>query len=395
MALLDRADRQGDQRGAEEEEGCELREQRGRALRPDVDRPAHADVVRGREELRQPAEDERHVADREDKAGELHERDAEEHGLLHGLGGCRRGGREDEPERQRDEHVEGRDGDEEERAALRPDTEDEPGDDHHQHDVEREHTAERQNLAEEDLDRGGGRHLELLEGAGEPLVHDGHRGDEGGEEREHEPEGAGDHERLAVEARIEEHARRDRHPLPGGGSVPRGRPGRERRSAGGDDAPERRLGVAGEHRLAAVVDHLDLGRRTACRRLPAPAVEVGRDDERHPHLPGHEGARDALARGDAPDADGAGGGDVLDQAPARGRGARVEHGERQLFDVGGEHVAEDEERGDRHQDECGDGEGVAEGRAHLALNERPEPPQAHPRASVPASTRRKTSFMAG
>src|SRR5439155_709183 len=64
-------------------------------------------------------------------------------------------------------------------------------------------------LAEEDLERGGGRHLELLEGAGQPLVDDGNGGDERGEEGEHEAEGAGDHEPRAVERRVEERARDD------------------------------------------------------------------------------------------------------------------------------------------------------------------------------------------
>src|SRR6266705_2817824 len=42
-----------------------------------------------------------------------------------------------------------------------------------------------------------------------------------------------------------------------------------------EEAPDERLGVAGERRLAPVVDHLHLGRLAAVQV----AVEVGRDDE--------------------------------------------------------------------------------------------------------------------
>src|SRR5207247_7975534 len=60
---------------------------------------------------------------------------------------------------------------------------------------------------EQDLGRGRRRHLELVEGAGQALVHDRDGGDDRGEKGEHEAEGAGHHEGLALEARVEERAR--------------------------------------------------------------------------------------------------------------------------------------------------------------------------------------------
>src|SRR5437773_11942027 len=83
-------------------------------------------------------------------------------------------------------------------------------------------TAEREELPEQDLARGRRRHLELVEGAGQALVHDRDGGDDRGEEGEHEAEGAGHHEGLALEARVEERARDDLDPA------------RRRRGGGGD-----------------------------------------------------------------------------------------------------------------------------------------------------------------
>src|SRR5690348_15342320 len=102
---LDRAQRERDQRGAGDRQDRELLQHRMRPPRADEDRPAHRHVERRREELRDPADDALHVAHREREARELHERDAEEHRLLHRLRG-RRGGRgEDQPEGERDEDV--------------------------------------------------------------------------------------------------------------------------------------------------------------------------------------------------------------------------------------------------------------------------------------------------
>src|SRR5213596_2499549 len=86
---------------------------------------------------------------------------------------------------------------------------------------------------------------------------------------------------------------------------------------------------------------------------------------------------------------------VGDQAAAGCRPARVVHAEREVLHVGREHEPEEDESDERHGDEDGHREGVAQRGAHLAQEERAEPPPAHRAAPASASTRRKTSVIAG
>src|SRR5439155_12946454 len=87
--------------------------------------------------------------------------------------------------------------------------------------------------------------------------------------------------------------------------------------------------------------------------------------------------------------------EVRDQAAAGRRRARVVHAERQVLHVGREHEPEEDQGDERHGDQDGHREGVAQGGAHLAQDERAESPPAHRAAPASASTRRKTSVIAG
>src|SRR6266481_4871977 len=351
-ARSDRAQGERHEHHAQEREHGELPRERLGPRGAEIDGAAHADVVRGGEDLGEPAEDERHVAGREREAGELDERDAEQHRLLHRLGGRARGGREVEAEGERREDVARGDGDEEKRVPLRPDPEHEAGDQHHDDDVEREHRPEREELPEQDLGRGRRRHLELVEGAGQALVHDRDGGDDRGQEGEHEAEGAGHHEGLALEAWVEERARDHLDP------ARRRRGGRgEAGAAAREEAPDERFGVAGERRLAPVVDHLHLGRLAAVQV----AVEVGRDDERDADRARDQRVLEGAARRVRARVEGPARAEVRDQAAAGRRRARVVHAERQVLHVGREHEPEEDQGDERHGDEDGHREGVAQG----------------------------------
>src|SRR5262249_24287616 len=71
-SCLDGAERDGDQDDAGDREDRDLGQDRDRSGGADVDRAAHGNVVGGREDGRDPADDRRHVAHREREAGELH-----------------------------------------------------------------------------------------------------------------------------------------------------------------------------------------------------------------------------------------------------------------------------------------------------------------------------------
>src|SRR5216117_3952998 len=86
---------------------------------------------------------------------------------------------------------------------------------------------------------------------------------------------------------------------------------------------------------------------------------------------------------------------IVPATSACSRRARVVHAERQVLHVGREHEPEEDQGDERHGDEDGHREGVAQGGAHLAQDERAEPAPAHRAAPASASTRRKTSVIAG
>src|SRR5207245_7273267 len=71
------------------------------------------------------------------------------------------------------------------------------------------------------------------------------------------------------------------------------------------------------------------------------------------------------------------------------------HAERQVLHVGRENEPEEDQGDERHGDEDGHREGAAQGGTHRAEHERAEPPPAHRAAPASASTRRKTSVIAG
>ena len=257
-----------------------------------------------------------------------------------------------------------------------------PRDDDHQHHVDREHGAERQQLAEQDLERRGGRQLELVEGARQALVHDRDRGDQHGEEREHEAEGARDHERPARELRVEERLRDD-FDAAGALAAPRARrAGRAPRCA--RRSPSRsRAGTRRRCRRA---------RSRRRRRAPAPrargaprarANALWRSGGRISAVlmrPATSAASSASRVGYATRIEGAARREIRDEAPAHRAAARVVDAEAHVLDVGREHRREGEQRDERHGDQRDHRERIAQRRAHLADDERAQAPERSSRA---------------
>ena len=160
------------------------------------------------------------------------------------------------------------------------------------------------------------------------------------------------------------------------------------------------LGVAGEHRLAAVVDHLHLGRRPAARgprrasRSKSGGMTIAALDLAR--RPARGRARSRVANGarrrrcPAPRARRPGGGSPAVSLASRTPSAQVLH-------LGREDEAEERAaRRAARRSRIVTRERVAQRRAHLADEQRPEPPPAHARRPPPPrSMRRKTSVIGG
>ena len=223
---------------------------------------------------------------------------------------------------------------------------------------------------------------------------------------EHEPEGARDHERRAFEARIEHGASHDADPSRGAlGARDDRAPGIARLIAeGGRARLQQRIdecfGVAGERRLATVVEDLNAGRLRARPRASRIVVEVRGDHDADADGSGSERVSDRIRRRVRGDVEGSVRREIGDEPAARRRPRPVVEPEREVLDVGGENESEEQERRDRHADEDRHRERIAERRLDLAPDEGPQSAAIHgaPRGSCDAtlaSTRRNTSVIAG